>query len=192
MKYDSLLIDLNFDKIIFILLDKQSKNYVWLIEESHNKVIDIVNSSLETFLINNKTDIKEIKNIYFNYGPGNYTGNKGTINVIKTIYVVFKDKKFFGFNGLELLSNKNGIGLVDAKGQKSFIGVYKNNKVLLEPQLVLNSELKHIYDKYHDLKVFDESKVNDIYINHFFNLVDDIKEIKDPIDIEPLYLKSPV
>lgn len=190
---NSLHIDLNYNSTILILFDNKTKDNEFYFKSNNNDVIDNCIDSINNFLTKNNISIKEIKNIYFNIGPGTYTGNKATINIVKTIFNIYKDKQFYYLNGLQIFSNLNGAAIIDAKGNKSFVAVYKNNDFnpILGPLIINNNEVNELLDNY-EIEQHNEKKIKEFYLEHFLNLIEHFRKVSNPLEIQPLYLKEAI
>jgi tRNA A37 threonylcarbamoyladenosine modification protein TsaB len=81
---------------------------------------------------------------------------------------------------------KDGISLLDARGEKYYLGIFKNNKKIEEFKIISSEEIKKI----------NKNKICIDYknINIFNNLLLHIKNFKiiKPSTLLPLYIKPPI
>ena len=103
----NLIIDAATDKILFkIIADKESYTSEFT---SDRENFDKFAQLLFNFLKENNIEIKDIKNIFINRGPGKFSGIRTSISVAKALCVA-NSLDLYGFSSNQVLdSNYNGI-----------------------------------------------------------------------------------
>ncbi len=105
----NLIIDAAGDKIFFKIITK-NKSYTsdYL---SNRENFDRIVLLLFEFLKENKTNIKEINNIFVNQGPGKFSGIRASISIVKALS--FNNKlNLYGFNS-EHIKDQNYDKIID-------------------------------------------------------------------------------
>ena len=156
----------------------------------NKNVTDIIVENIKLLLEKNKFDYKNINELYLNVGPGSFTGVRVGTLIAKAWLNLYKMTKIFIINSLLLqITNKNSISVIDAKSDKSYIAIYKNNKEILKPTIFLNTELEKIISNYKDAATVcnktDESYDNFLLHKKHFKLI-------NTKDLQPLYIKLPL
>lgn len=99
----------------------------------------------------NELNIKfsNIDEIIVGKGPGSYTGVRIALTVAKTIASV-SNIKIKAISSLAILGTINDkfIGIINARSQRSYIGIYENGKCILDDQVLPNDQILVLIDKY--------------------------------------------
>lgn len=188
---NSLYIDLVSDYCAFLLFDNKKKNFKESIVKTHKNMIDIVVDQLDKFLQDNELDYHNLENIFLNIGPGSFTGVRAGVNIAKTILTIYNHINLYTINTMQTLNHNDGIAILDAKGSKWYIEVYKNMELVKEVFLATEEEKELTIKEYKDLNVYSSIEIDDVKriksipkITHLFNKIDNW------IDLEPLYVKN--
>lgn len=161
--------------------------------KTHNNLIDLAAEILDKFLKVNDVSYRDLKKIYVNVGPGSFTGEKAGLNIAKTIWSVNQSIQMYTANTIEILTRMNGIGILDAKGNKSYFGVYKNFECEEPIRLVDNSEISSLCQNFDHLEVYDYAKTDPkTFLNHMLSILDAFQLAERPQNVEPLYIKEPL
>ncbi len=93
--------------------------------------------------------LKDIDYIALGIGPGSYTGVRIPLAIAKTLYAV-RNIKIIPLSSLKIMgTNKESyIALMNARSMRSYIGIYDKGTVVMKDQVIKNSELKDIIEKY--------------------------------------------
>ena len=88
-------------------------------------------------------------------GPGSYTGQRVALTIAKTLATIsnIKIKAVSSLHGY--VGSDKAISVIDARSKKVFVGVYDNNKKIIDDQII--SQMKERIDK-EDANYFDEFK----------------------------------
>ena len=178
-----------------LLKEDQDKKYLLATSQTktRNNLVDIAADLLNGFLKLNKVAYKDIEKIYLNIGPGSFTGEKAGLNIAKTIWSLNETIDIYTANTIEILTEMNGVGILDAKGQKSYVGVYENFNCLEPVKLVDNAEVESIITQYPHLPTKDYEGVDErAYFHGLLAILDSFTLEKNPKHLEPLYIKEPL
>ena len=105
----NLIIDAATDKILFkIIAEKESYTSEFT---SDRENFDKFAQLLFNFLKENNIEIKDIKNIFINRGPGKFSGIRTSISVAKALCVT-NSLDLYGFSSNQVLDN-NYKGILD-------------------------------------------------------------------------------
>ena len=138
----------------------------------------------------------EIKEVMVAKGPGSYTGVRIAITIAKTIATAL-DAKLYAVSSLRVQKAcKNpSICLINARSGRSYIGVYEDDKVLLDDQIMKNEDVLN-YIKEHpnyivcgDVKYLGLEGVISNNIQEMLNLKNVLEPI-NPLSLKPVYMKE--
>ena len=145
-----------------------------------------------------KYDIKkeDISDVIVAKGPGSYTGVRIAITIAKTIATAL-DAKLYAVSSLRVLKNdtKPSICLINARSNRSYIGVYQDTKTLLEDQIMKNEDVLKYIEEHPDYVVCGETKYLGVdgYISNNIKEMLSLKESLDslnPLSLKPVYMKE--
>ena len=138
----------------------------------------------------------EIKEVMVAKGPGSYTGVRIAITIAKTIATAL-DAKLYAVSSLRVQKAcKNpSICLINARSGRSYIGVYEDDKVLLDDQIMKNEDVLN-YIKEHpnyivcgDVKYLGLEGVISNNIQEMLSLKNVLEPI-NPLSLKPVYMKE--
>ena len=138
----------------------------------------------------------EIKEVMVAKGPGSYTGVRIAITIAKTIATAL-DTKLYAVSSLRVQKAcKNpSICLINARSGRSYIGVYEDDKVLLDDQIMKNEDVLN-YIKEHpnysvcgDVKYLGLEGVISNNIQEMLSLKNVLKPV-NPLSLKPVYMKE--
>ena len=139
---------------------------------------------------------EEISDVIVAKGPGSYTGVRIAITIAKTIATAL-DIKLSAVSSLRVLKNntKPSICLINARSGRSYIGVYQDQKVLLDDQIMKNEDVLKYIEEHPDYCVCGDTKylgVDGILSNNIEEMLS-LKESLDslnPLSLKPVYMKE--
>ena len=138
----------------------------------------------------------EIKEVIVAKGPGSYTGVRIAITIAKTIATAL-DAKLYAVSSLRVQKAcKNpSICLINARSGRSYIGVYEDDKVLLDDQIMKNEDVLN-YIKEHpnysvcgDVKYLGLEGVISKNIQEMLSLKNVLEPV-NPLSLKPVYMKE--
>ena len=139
---------------------------------------------------------EDIKEVVVAKGPGSYTGVRIAITIAKTIAVAL-DAKLYAVSSLRV--QKDGVHpsicLINARSGRSYVGVYEDQKILLNDCIMKNDEVMNYIKDHPDYSVCGETKYLNIEgvmannLQEMLNLKDSLESI-NPLSLKPVYMKD--
>lgn len=139
---------------------------------------------------------EEIKEVIVAKGPGSYTGVRIAITIAKTIAVAL-DAKLYAVSSLRV--QKDGavpsICVINARSNRSYVGVYQDQKILLDDCIMKNDEVLKYLQDHPDYVLCGEAKYlgqegkQTNNLQEMLNLKDSLKSI-NPLSLKPVYMKD--
>ena len=155
-------------------------------------MIPELNQLLEKYQVKND----EIDAVIVAKGPGSYTGVRIAITIAKTIATALRTKLYAVSS---LRAQKNGkspsICLINARSGRSYIGVYQDQEVLLDDQIMKNENvISYIanhpeYSICGDTKYLNLPSVETNRLQEMLNLNSSLEPI-NPLSLKPVYMKD--
>ena len=138
----------------------------------------------------------EIKEVMVAKGPGSYTGVRIAITIAKTIATAL-DAKLYAVSSLRVQKAcKNpSICLINARSGRSYIGVYEDDKVLLDDQIMKNEDVLNYIKEHPDYSVCGDVKYLGLEgaISNNIQEMLSLKNVLDPVNplsLKPVYMKE--
>ena len=139
---------------------------------------------------------EDITDVIVAKGPGSYTGVRIAITIAKTIAVAL-DAKLYAVSSLRV--QKDGtmpsICLINARSNRSYVGVYQNQEVLLNDCIMKNDEVMKYIADHPDYSVCGDTKYLNIQgiesntMKEMLDLKDSLESI-NPLSLKPVYMKD--
>lgn len=144
-----------------------------------------------------KVNKEDIDGVIVSIGPGSYTGVRIALTIAKTISISL-GANVYPVSSLQILKSdkKPSICLINARSNRSYIGVYANEKCLLKDQILTNEEVKDYIAQHPDYVVCGQTNYLGIdgYISNIaiemLSLLPHINPHEDPRALKPVYLKD--
>ncbi len=157
----------------------------------NKNVTDVIVPCLFDTLKQARIKPRDLTHIVLNIGPGSFTGDKVGVAVAKAWKIFDPRIEIMTINSL-LLQTKDGnaISVIDAKSNKLYLAIYKNEKEIVAPTLIEAKDLSKYRKKYRSLPLVKD-QTNSMYDN-FLKHTKSFKKVQDIEYLEPLYLKNPV
>ena len=139
---------------------------------------------------------EDIKEVVVAKGPGSYTGVRIAITIAKTIAVAL-DAKLYAVSSLRVQKDgvRPSICLINARSGRSYVGVYEDQKILLNDCIMKNDEVMNYIKDHPDYSVCGETKYLNIEgvmannLQEMLNLKDSLESI-NPLSLKPVYMKD--
>ena len=163
----------------------------WQCQSEH--MIPEINTILEKHSVTKD----DIAGVVVAIGPGSYTGVRISLTIAKVIGVAL-GVDVYPVSSLQILKNgkKPSICLENAKSNRSYIGVYENEKCLLNDQIMTNEEVKQYITEHPDYCVCGQTNYlgiegyqSDLSIE-MLSLLKYLKPSADSRALKPVYLKD--
>lgn len=130
-------------------------------------------------------------------GPGSYTGLRISMTIAKIICQL-SNAKLKLVSSLRIMGNANKkfIALMNARSNRSYIGVYNFDKVELEDQIMTNDQVREYINKHPDYELIGDLgylQVDAIpadEVNGLLSFKDLVEEENDVLKVKPIYLKE--
>ena len=139
---------------------------------------------------------EDITDVIVAKGPGSYTGVRIAITIAKTIAVAL-DAKLYAVSSLRV--QKDGtvpsICLINARSNRSYVGVYQNQDVILNDCIMKNDEVMKYIEDHPDYSVCGDTKYLNIQgiesntMKEMLDLKDSLESI-NPLSLKPVYMKD--
>lgn len=136
----------------------------------------------------------EIKEVMVAKGPGSYTGVRIAITIAKTIATAL-DAKLYAVSSLRVQKAcKNpSICLINARSNRSYIGVYEDDKVLLDDQIMKNEDVLNYIKEHPNYSVCGDVKylgLDGVISNNIQEMLSlkNVLEPVNPLSLKPVYM----
>ncbi len=193
--------------MITLLLDSSSKQMGIGLAKDHKLIATIderafqTQSELMTLRINellsaNKLKAKDISKIVVANGPGSFTGVRIAVTIAKVMAYAL-NVALYAVSSLHVFTHetKPTICVLDARNNRSFVGVYNQNDTLVADTIMTNDEII-LLSKKEDYAINGETEHLHIpsgSFNRFQNMLKLISEesrVQDVHALKPRYLKG--
>ena len=152
---------------------------------------------LDKLLDKYNVERNQISDVVVAIGPGSYTGVRIAITIAKTIAAVLP-VKVYAISSLRCQKDgKNpSICVINARSGRSYFGVYEDDKVLVEDQILTNDKVQEYIAEHKDFVVCGnasylgiEGKQPDI-AKELLALKKAVSPVNDPLAVKPVYMKD--
>ena len=152
---------------------------------------------IDALLKKHKIERNDIEGIVVSIGPGSYTGVRIALTIAKVMALCL-NVPTYPVSSLRILKNdkKPSICLINARSNRSYIGVYQNENCLLPDQIMTNDEVKDYIASHPDYCVCGattylgiEGHQSDI-AEEMFSLLNLLTPCQDSRALKPVYLKD--
>lgn len=139
----------------------------------------------------------DIGDVIVAIGPGSYTGVRIALTIAKVI-VLALNVPLYGVSSLHVmkLQNKPTIALINARSNRSYIGVFENEKVILKDQIMKNEDVLEYIKKHPEYEISGETEYLEIpakkvnVLEEMLFLKSFLKPCENSLAIKPVYLKD--
>lgn len=172
------------------LIDSTSYE-AWQTQSEH--MIPEINALLEKHNVNKN----DFEGIIVSIGPGSYTGVRIAITIAKVMAVAL-NILVYPVSALQILKNnkKPSICLINARSNRSYVGVYEDDKCLLNDCIMTNDEVKQYISDHPDYSICGSTKYLGIegyqsnIAEEMFSLIGKVSSCPDSRALKPVYLKD--
>ncbi len=183
----SLTVGLAKENLLFEVVSYEA----WQCQSEH--MIPELNGLLEKFCVNRN----DVDSIVVAKGPGSYTGVRIAITIAKTWASVL-NVTLYAVSSLHVLKDddKPSICLINARSNRSYIGVYQGEETLLKDQIMSNDEVFKYIDEHKDYSICGNTKylglegVNTNIGKQLLSLKKDVYIVENPLGLKPTYMKD--
>lgn len=140
---------------------------------------------------------KDIKAVVTSIGPGSYTGVRIALTIAKVISLCL-DVPIYPVSSLRVLKDNDlpSICLINARSNRSYFGVYHNEKVIISDTIKTNDEVLEYIKEHPDYSICGnvsylgfENKDTNICLQ-MISLLKVLKPYENPLGLKPIYLKD--
>lgn len=165
--------------------------------EAWQKQSEFLVSEIDVLLRENHVENKDISAVVASKGPGSYTGVRIALTVGKVMAFVLKVPLYL-VSSLAVLLTPNAISicLMNARSNRSYIGVYQNGEALMKDTIMDNDQVLNYIKEHPDYVVSGdtkylsiEGKINDIPAN-LLSFATKSNLCPDVLAAKPVYLKD--
>lgn len=152
---------------------------------------------INNLLKRNHLTMKDINGIVTSIGPGSYTGIRISLTIAKVASLTLKIP-IYPLSSLEInkVMDKDSIVLFNARANRSYIASFSKNKRLLKDQVMYNEEVNKYIKSHSRFAISGDASylnIKSTKVNVLENmsiLMNEVKPIKNPHLIKPIYLKE--
>lgn len=139
----------------------------------------------------------DIERIIVGNGPGSYTGVRIALTIAK-IWGFCRDIDVYSVSSLEILKNKNSISicLMNARSDRSYIGIYDGPSCILKDTVLKNNEVIELIKKNENYVLCGDCEYlgfEGFSANIFENMIEiceNKKPLNDILSLKAIYLKD--
>lgn len=157
---------------------------------------ELMVEEIDHLLTKNKLTRLDLDSVIVTKGPGSYTGVRIALSIAKTIVFALEIPLYL-VSSLEVqkIPGKASICVSNARGKRSYVGVYQDDETILEDCLMDNEELLSYIEHHPDYVIAgdasylgkDGEKI-DILENLATSKIE--KNLVEPLGAKPVYLKD--
>lgn len=144
-----------------------------------------------------KVKNEEIKDIIVSIGPGSYTGVRIALTIAKTIATAL-NICVYPVSSLRVKkqSNNPSICLINARSNRSYIGVYAGNRIILEDTIMSNDDVKKYIDEHPNFVVCGDTAYLGVegyksnVLEQALSLYPYLEKCESALGLKPVYLKD--
>ena len=192
----------------YILLDSSNTSLTVAIADNNHLIEDISYEAWQTqsehmipelnkLLDKYNVSRNDIAGVVVSIGPGSYTGVRIAITIAKVIAVSLK-VDVYPISSLQILKcdKKPSICLINARSNRSYIGVYEDDKFLLNDMIMTNEQVKEYISSHPDYVICGNSKYLGVdgyasnIASEMFSLLGRLSPCPDSRALKPIYLKD--
>ncbi len=165
--------------------------------ECFQRQSELMISEIDKILKENNVNPKDINEIVVTHGPGSFTGLRIALTIAK-VYCYAVKCPCYSLSSLNVLIKKGvpSICLLNARSGRSYFGVYKNNEIIEEDQILTNDKVLEYIKNHPDYAVCGDVEYLGIegykadLIDNMYFLKNEDNKVKDIYTLKAVYLKD--
>lgn len=185
------------NKLLLVALAKDDKIIDEIKYDAWQKQSELMILEIDHILKRNKLEAKAISKIITTLGPGSYTGVRIALTIAK-IYGYTLNIPVYALSSLNILKSDHQptICLLNARSNRSYIGVYQDDEVILKDQVYTNDEVLKYIEEHKDYQLSGDLEYlnlvgSDINISqNMLNLHSQKNLVKNILTLKAVYLKD--
>lgn len=194
--------------MISLLLDSSNKNLSVAIASNGNilnsreydawqQQSELMIPEIDNILKESSLTTKDIEAIVVAIGPGSYTGVRIAVTIAKIMGFLL-GVFVYKVSSLEVMKDPDNptICLVNARSNRSYIGVYNQKEVILEDTIMTNEEVKAYiennpsYAIAGDVNYLGLASIESKRFNNMAKMMSHDHLVEDLLGLKPIYLKD--
>lgn len=194
--------------MISLILDSSNKDLLVALANK-NKIIDEIRyecwqrqselmvKEIENIFLKNNVDKNDLKEVLIGIGPGSFTGVRIALAIAKTMSLAL-NIPIYPISSLHMMKddNKPSICLINARSKRSYIGVFKDDEIILKDQILTNDEVLKFINEHKDYSLMGDldylglvgKKPNTAL--QMLNLKSKYGPFNETLGLKPIYLKD--
>ena len=154
---------------------------------------------LELKKLLDKYEVKnsDINKIVVAIGPGSYTGVRIALTIAKTISVAL-GVDIYSVSALRVLKSgkKPSICVINARSNRSYVGIYEDDKIILEDRILKNTEVVELINENPNYVICGNTKhlgIEGYETNTLLemnSLEGILTKCENPLGLKPVYMKD--
>ncbi len=192
----ALLLD-SSNKNLSVGISKDGKVLAAIEYEAWQQQSELMVPEIKKALEANNLSIDDLKAIVVAIGPGSYTGVRIAVTIAKIMGFLL-DIKVYKVSSLYVLKHTTNptICLINARSNRSYIGVYHGENILIKDTIMTNDEVDSYIAEHQEFVIAGDTSylnIKSINTNRFINMIEAIKEdhiVGDLLALKPVYLKD--
>lgn len=185
------------NKLLLVALASDDKIIDEIKYDAWQKQSELMILEIDHILKRNKLEAKAISKIITTLGPGSYTGVRIALTIAK-IYGYTLNIPVYALSSLNILKSDHQptICLLNARSNRSYIGVYQDDEVILKDQVYTNDEVLKYIEEHKDYQLSGDLEYlnlvgSDINISqNMLNLHSQKNLVKNILTLKAVYLKD--
>jgi len=165
--------------------------------ECYQRQSELLIVEIEKILKKNCIDSKQINEILVTVGPGSYTGVRIALTIAK-VYSYALKINCYAFSSLKVLQKEDvpSICLMNARSNRSYIGVYLNNEVIISDTVLSNEKVIEYIGNHSDfalcgdLSYLEKEGYKASLSANMIRLKSEDSLVKDIMGLKAIYLKD--
>ncbi len=168
-----------------------------VVKNAWQRQSELMIPELDEMMKRNNIDRTKIDEIVVGIGPGSYTGVRIALTIAKVMACTL-DIPLYTVSSLRIRKsgNKPSICVINARSNRSYIGVYKGNETLMEDTIMSNDEVIKYISEHKDYFICGESSHLNItatlsnVIQEMHDLKPSLIQVEDKLGLKPIYMKD--
>lgn len=165
--------------------------------EAWQRQSEVMIPEIDRIMNRNNLTRKNLDEVVVSIGPGSYTGVRIALTIAKTIAVAL-NIKIYVVSSLEAqkISKSPTICLINARSGRSYIGVYFNDRILLDDQVMENNRVLEYIKEHPKYAISGDAShlgiewVQTSVLNGMLISKNESKLVANPLALKPVYLKD--
>lgn len=165
--------------------------------EAYQRQSELMIPEIDRILKTHKVAPKEVNEIVVTHGPGSYTGLRIALTIAK-VYSYAVKCPCYSLSSLNVLAKLGSpsICLINARSNRSYFGVYLDNKCLVEDTVMNNDDVKKYITEHKDYAVCGDASYLGLegykadLLKNMYYLKGESNLVKDIFTLKATYLKD--